>query len=262
MIDSDLDPWHRSLKRVAENEAHRAKATGFATNKQGQAIIRQYRELLAAGIAADRKNGRRDYVVWRALKGADDPTLAFRLLTAGVTVCANDELGVDDDDQKNYRDIALCIGRCLNQKKGELALKVGGWGAKMLVTSLPTLFAFDDDQVLTLLLPDDLDDFLNGVVECAAKGSPYLLPFATPPEPWTQYWRGGLTADCSWARHKIEAAVCDAVSKGRMEDVLGAVNSLQAVPFTINKAVLDFIRREPGEPIPDAPDPSLPRGQS
>jgi hypothetical protein len=246
-MKSDFDPWDYSLRRVAEGEQHRADETGFATNKQGRAIVRRYREPLAEGIRADRKNGRRDLAVWGALKGADDQTLAFHLLTAGVNVCANVGLGVDDDGQKNYRDIALCIGQCLNQKKGELALKVGGWGVIMLVTSLPALFALEGD-VLTLVLTPDLDGFLNSIVEWAAKSSPYLWPFTTPPEPWTQYWTGGVPAG-HWARvpliserHRaIEKAVRDAIEKGRMDDVLGAVNSLQAVPFTINKPVLDFL---------------------
>jgi DNA-directed RNA polymerase len=206
--------------------------------------------------------------VWREFEGVNDEALAFRLLTTGVSVCAHDGLGVDDDGRKNYRDIALCIGRCLDQKKGKLALKVGGWGARMLVTSLPTLFAFDDDCVLTLLLTDDLDDFLTDVVECAAKTSPYLFPFATPPAPWTQYWRGGVPAG-HWARvpliserhPAIEGAVRDAIGKGRMDDVLDAINSMQNVPFTINKAMVDYFRREPEEPIPDAPDPESSPGK-
>jgi DNA-directed RNA polymerase, mitochondrial len=192
----------------------------------------------------------------------------FALLTAAAIGSALigfiNGLGVDDDGQKNYRDIALWIGRCFNQRKNKLALKVGAWGVNMLVTALPTLFTLEGD-VLTLPLTDDLDSFLTGIIERAGKSNPYLLPLATPPEPWTQYWKGGLPAG-HWARvppvqerhPSIEKAVRDAIREGRMKGVLDAVNSLQAAPFIINQPVLDFLRGDPGDPIPDVPDPNLP----
>jgi DNA-directed RNA polymerase len=46
-----------------------------------------------------------------------------------------------------------------------------------------------------------------------------------------------------------------------MDDVLDAINSMQNVPFTINKAMVDYIRREPEEPIPAAPDPESSPGK-
>jgi DNA-directed RNA polymerase, mitochondrial len=127
-----------------------------------------------------------------------------------------------------------------------------------------TLFTLEGD-VLTLPLKEDLDSFLTGIIESAGKSNPYLLPVVTPPEPWTQYRKGGLPAG-HWARvslvrehhPSIEKAVRDAIREGRMKGVLNAVNSLQAAPFTINKPVLDFLREDPGDPIPDVPNPNLP----
>src|SRR5689334_20761990 len=55
----------------------------------------------------------RDKTLWRAVKGIDDETLALRLLVACISVCDSDKLGADRDGEKNYRDIALWIGRNL-----------------------------------------------------------------------------------------------------------------------------------------------------
>jgi len=70
--------FHHSVQRVVGNEESRAKATGFGTTRQGQAIAAQYLTQLASLISADRTSGRRDKVVWRVLKDLDD--LALRLL--------------------------------------------------------------------------------------------------------------------------------------------------------------------------------------
>jgi hypothetical protein len=83
-MKSDFDPWDYSVRRVAESEQHQADETGFATNRQGRAIVRRYREPLAAGIAANRVYSRRDLDVWGALRDADDQTLAFR--PSGITI--------------------------------------------------------------------------------------------------------------------------------------------------------------------------------
>jgi hypothetical protein len=166
-----------SVERVALSEEHRARVTGFGTNRQGQAINRQYREQLANRIGSDRLCGRRDRAVWRALKGCTDDDLAFDLLVAGVSVCWDGRLGVDDGGQKNFRDIALWVGRVLGQRKGELALKVGAWGINMLVTALPTLFTLDKD-VLSLPLTDSLDSFLDQELIRGIRKNPYLSPFA------------------------------------------------------------------------------------
>jgi DNA-directed RNA polymerase, mitochondrial len=92
--------------------------------------------------------------------------------------------------------------------------------------------------------------------------SPVIATVA-PPEPWTQVYRGGLPKD-HWARvslirechFSIENAAIKAISTGRMQRVLDAINALQQVPFTINKPVLEFIKQKSAPPVPD---PSLPK---
>jgi hypothetical protein len=70
----------------------------------------------------------------------------LRLLTAGITVCFDGGLGVDDYGEKNFRDIALWIARNLVAVRDrELALNVGTWGINRLC-ELPT-FEFRDDGI-------------------------------------------------------------------------------------------------------------------
>jgi hypothetical protein len=116
-------------------------------------------------------------------------------LVAGISVCANDSLGADRDGEKNFRDIALWIGRNLGQR-GKTAVEVGGWGVDMLL-SLP-IFALAANDVLTLPLTDQLDSLLDDVIARSFKANPLLSPSLVPPDPWTQVRKGGLPAD-HWA---------------------------------------------------------------
>src|SRR6516164_6016669 len=129
-MDSDFD---RSAERLARSEETRARLTGFGTGKQGQAIEREYHDQLTDISAANRGVYRRERPVWAALRGIKIDDLVLRLLTAGITVCFDDGLGVDDDGEKNFRNIALWIARNLVAVPDrELALKVGTWGINRL----------------------------------------------------------------------------------------------------------------------------------
>ena len=124
-MDNDLN---RSAERIADSEETRARSSGFGTIKQGRAIERQFREQLTDVNMANRKGpARRERAVWAALRGIEIADLTLRLLTAGVTVTAG--LGVDDDGDKNFRDIALWISRNLISSRNRgLAFQVGVWG--------------------------------------------------------------------------------------------------------------------------------------
>ena len=180
--------------------------------------------------------------------------LALRLLVAGISVCANDSLGADRDGEKNFRDIALWIGRNLGQR-GKTAVEVGGWGVDMLL-SLP-IFALAANDVLTLPLTDQLDSLLDDVIARSFKANPLLSPSLVPPEPWTQVRKGGLLAD-HWANvplirehhPSIEEAARKAIGSGKMQPLLDALNALQRVAFSINEPVLDYIKRD--VPVTDA----------
>ena len=129
-----MSELHRNAERIAAAEETRAHLTGFGTNKQGRAIERQFHDQLADIITANRGAHRRERPVWGALKGIEIDDLALRLLTAGISVCFAGDLGVDDDGEKNFRDIALWIARNLvSIRDRELALKVGVWGINRLL---------------------------------------------------------------------------------------------------------------------------------
>jgi DNA-directed RNA polymerase len=175
----------------------------------------------------------------------DDENLALRLLIAGISVCDSNTLGTDKYGEKTFRDIALWIGRNLSCQ-GELALRVGGWGVEMLRT-LP-IFVLEAGDVLA---PSALAvEFVSAFLARHIRNNPWLSPFATPPEPWTGIRKGLLPPD-HWAcvpfirQHhpSIEVAARKAIGTGQMQKVLDAVNALQAVAYTINKPVLDFMPR-------------------
>ena len=243
-----------SAERLAKSEEYRARATGFGTTRQGQALLK-YRPQLADRIGADRALGRRDKAVWGALRGLSDDDLALRLIVAGVSVCGSDGLGVDDDGEKNFRDIALWIGRNLSQTRDTaIRFKAGAWGVNMLA-ALP-VFELKGD----ILTPTDaVHDIMDEALARAVRSNPFLSPLAEPPEPWSQVRTGGLPPD-HWARvplirehgRSIEEAARKAIGTGRMQPVLDAINSLQRVPFTINLPVLDFMERADDIPELDA----------
>jgi DNA-directed RNA polymerase len=244
VTDFDRD---RSLDRLVRSEEQRAQIAGFGTTKQGRALARQYVERLADSIGQERTTGR-PKPVWKALRGIkDDEDLGIRLLVAGISVCAGDALGADADGEKNFRDIALWIGRNLGQR-GEAALMVGAWGIDRLL-SLP-LFELAADDILHIPETDHLTDFLADVLERGVKANPLLSPSLLRPEPWTQVRKGGLPPD-HWANvplirehhPSIEEAARKAIGTGKMQSLLDALNALQAVPFVINEPVLDFVKR-------------------
>ena len=256
-MNNDLD---RSAERLARSEETRARLTGFGTTMQGQAMERQFHEQLADIIAANRGVHRRERPVWGALKGIKIDDLARCLLTAGISVGFADDLGADDDGEKNFREIAFWIARHLvSTRDRELALKIGVWGINRLL-SLP-IFALGPDDILELVLTDQLDTFLNDAFIRAIKANPLLTPSAAPPQPWTGVRKGGLPSD-HWAQPplirdhhpSIENAARKAIGTGRMKPLLDALHALQTVPFTINIPVLHFLRRMERPPVPPPPD--------
>ena len=257
-MDDDFD---RSAERLLRSEETRARLTGFGTGKQGRAIERQYHDQLSEIIAANRGVHRRERPVWAALKGIKIDDLVLRLLTAGITVCYDVGLGVGNDGEKNFRDIALWIARHLVAVRDrKLALKVGTWGINRLC-ELP-IFKFDDG-ILELPLTDQLDSFLTDVLVRAVIANPLLTPSATPPQAWTGVRKGILSAD-HWAQPplirdhhaSIENAARKAIGTGRMKPLLDAIHALQTVPFTINMPVLHFLRRMERPPLPLPPEKS------
>ena len=160
-MDNDLN---RSAERLGRSEETRARLTGFGTGKQGQAMERQFHDQLVDIIVANRESpDRRERPLWGVLRDIKIDDLVRRLLTAGITVSYAADIGVDDEGQKNFRDISLWLARNLvSVRDRELAFKVGVWGIERLCALL--IFELRDDGILELVLTDQLDSLLNDVL--------------------------------------------------------------------------------------------------
>src|SRR5262245_37199602 len=253
-----MNDFDNTIERRIKTEYFRADHLGFGLSTQGLALQR-YRQPLAQIIVLDRAGRplpgwepllrlqRQDRELWRALKDLDADDIALRLLITGISVCFNERLGVDHNGVKNYRYIALVIGSCLG-RRGEIGFKLGRWGIRML-TQL-RLFKLDADDVLTLSLTDEEDEALTEVVCELIRRSPFLTPLAHPPEPWTKFNQGGLPSD-HWAKIELirhhhpsqRNAVIKAIGTGKMKLVLDAVNYLAGTAFSVNKPVLEFVKK-------------------
>jgi len=185
---SDLD---RSYERLNRQEQSRARIGGEGITKSGLALACRYSPTLAGHIHADRIRPR-DRRPWQALKDIDDETLALRLLSNGISVSADNKLGVNGDGNKTFRDQALWVARNFGIKGDrELLLRVGAWGIDMLLT-LP-IFARGADDVL---LPSELAiEFVGDFLALHVKNNPLLSPLTELPEPWTRFRKGGLPPD-------------------------------------------------------------------
>jgi DNA-directed RNA polymerase len=261
---SDID---NTLERRLKAEYFKADNLGFGCSAQGLALAKRYRAQLAQIITADRagppkplpgweslqKRWRPDRELWRALKDLDADDIAWRLLMAGVSVCYNERLGIDDNDIKNHRDIAIVIGACLG-RRGRIGLRLGAWGIDML--TLVPIFERDDDGVLSIPLTDELDETLTDAIRALVVHSPFLEPLAHPPVPWTGFDKGGLPSDY-WAKIELirgchpaqRNAVIKAIGTGKMKPALDAIAALQNTAFTVNQPVLEFVKRSAAPPV-------------
>jgi DNA-directed RNA polymerase, mitochondrial len=241
------DDFEHSRGRWLDQEDLLAKLTGWGTTRQGHAIRRQYRDQLESIIAADRRDPRnRD--LRRALRHGLN---VDHLLAMGITAAAGAGIGVNDDGIKNFRDQAIWLGQHLGLKRSQrdLEYKVGAWAINLL--NELDVFDRNQDRVLTLPLTPSLDQWLNAVVEEGIRNNAFFFPCAAPPEPWTQVKKGGLSPSNDWARPSLiggdrryaENAVRNAITRGKMQPVLDALNYLAGTAFRINKPLLAFIQR-------------------
>ena len=250
------DDFEHSRNRWLNQDELRAKLTGWGTSPTGHAIRRKYRPRFKQRLADDRRRPR-NKDIWRALKdagvvGTEIATDQFidRLIVMGITAAAGEGIGVDKDGIRNVRDQALWLGQHLGIKRSQVKLqhRVGAWAIEIL-NDQP--FTLDENDVLTLPLTPELDEFLNAVVRHGAENAAFIFPSAEPPEPWTQVRKGGLPPTNDWAKFSLissyhpdsENAVGKAIADEKMQPVLNAVNYLAGTAFTINKPVLAFMQR-------------------
>src|SRR5262249_8175155 len=149
----------------------------------------------------------------RALKdagvvGTEAATVRFTdiLFIMGVTAAAG--AGVYENDSTNrLRDQAIWLGQHLGLKRSQRVLeyKVGAWAIELL--GGVSVFALDQDGVLTIPLTAELDEFLKAVIRRGAAFAAFIFPCAEPPMPWTQVDKGGLPPSNDWARRSLIARV-------------------------------------------------------
>jgi DNA-directed RNA polymerase, mitochondrial len=144
----------------------------------------------------------------------------------------------------------------------EAQLRVGNWGIDQLLELLPGVFTIEErlpykkdprsvkrkPEKVVALTPEAVAYAENNVAELIRR-NPVWLPKPQVPAKW-QDWDKGGTSDHRLAgsltivraRNKDTArAVRKAISDGTMKPTLDALNTLQAVPWTINKQVLDAL---------------------
>jgi DNA-directed RNA polymerase len=126
--------------------------------------------------------------------------------------------------------------------------KVGAWASHLLVEKLPDVFAYTGLRLLTLTA--SAIEFMQAAFERGVFRNPAFFPLNVEPEPWTAARGGGIwdpeqpPQPLVRTNHpEIEAAVQAAIDAGKMQRVLDAVNTLQSVPWSINRPVLEFIKR-------------------
>lgn len=145
----------------------------------------------------------------------------------------------------------------------EALLRVGHWGIDRLLEFLPGVFTIEErlpykkdprsgkraPEKFLALTPEASAYAENNVAELIWK-NPVWLPKPQAPAKWEDWAKGG-TSDHGLAgsltivgnRNQDTArAVRKAIRDGTMKPTLDALNALQAVPWTINKQVLNVLR--------------------
>ena len=129
--------------------------------------------------------------------------------------------------------------------------QAGNWAINQLL-KLSNVFIRDDEsgkEKHLTLHPEALADVERFVADVIQQ-RPVWLPEAEPPRPWTDLNEGGawntdeqkvLKIVRSWHK-ETDTAVKEAIREGRMQHPLDALNTLQGVPWKINKRVLEVIR--------------------
>jgi len=143
--------------------------------------------------------------------------------------------------------------------KPKARLLAGHWGIERLLEFLPNVFIVDVDQDTIrekdtapekiLLLTEAAREYAARNVAELIRKNPVWLPTTKAPANW-QAWNKGGTVDPNLAgsltivsnRSRETARIVQkAISDGTMKPTVDALNALQRVPWTINKAILDVL---------------------
>jgi Autographiviridae RNA polymerase len=162
------------------------------------------------------------------------------------------KISKSDDPRKH----AIKAGYRSKEWSEEQAFRVGNWLIDCCLRALPEIFVerrgprgevIIDIAEQAKELADQLTKILIGC-------NPVLVPSISPPKPWTDWRDGGYhderaRASVTFVKGKAarnkdtEQAFQAAFRNGSMKQHVDAVNSLQSVPYRINKPVLEALRR-------------------
>ncbi len=179
--------------------------------------------------------------------------------------------------QNKARSRAELLGYKTDQWGEALCVQAGNWATNELINLLPEVFARDNDtgQEKYLTLTQEAAAHAEAYIEDLIRRDPAWAPETKPPRPWTG-WNEGATWDPvrqqsltimrSW-HEQTDEAVRRAIADGTMRPALDALNALQAVPWKINKPVLEVISEcasrgitIKGLPYADVPIPAAKEG--
>jgi len=153
----------------------------------------------------------------------------------------------------------------------ELQAYAGRWLLDVAMTALPELFQFVQQgaEQTMLTLQQGAEQQAQEIIEDLIQRRPVFLPMQEPPLPWTQFHKGGprdqretYARPLLRTRHKDTGAACrGAIRSGEAQPALDAVNTLQAVPWRINTAILDVLQEcvRRGLDVPGLPGEKLDR---
>jgi DNA-directed RNA polymerase len=136
----------------------------------------------------------------------------------------------------------------------EQAFHVGTWLIDCCLRALPEIFEMRRYGEIFIDIRESAKEQAAKLTQILIGSNPVLVPSTSPPKPWID-WRDGGYQDARTrasvtfvkgkaARHKdTEGSFRAAFHSGEMKQHVDAVNSLQAVPYRINKPALEALKR-------------------
>jgi DNA-directed RNA polymerase len=137
----------------------------------------------------------------------------------------------------------------------------GAWGLALIVQVLPEVFDLEQvegpskfkTEEQRIVFKPGATVAAEALVAAIVKRHPIYAPQVAAPDPWVGLNKGGPT-DARLLKSPLvrnlrhndvrEAAIKAAIKKRKMRAVLDAVNTLQNVPWLINRRVLDVLRKQ------------------
>jgi DNA-directed RNA polymerase, mitochondrial len=199
---------------------------------------------------------------WGAKLTQDNPQLAKRVSKAVIK-----RHGSIKERNSSARKELARAGYQVKDWDTEHLSRAGEWGLDLLVNALPDVFCWDSvkgpgrhkqDERRLDIRPEALASS-KAIVAEAIRRRPVYAPQTNPPDPWVDVNKGGptdarlLKSPLIRTEHKdIHKALRAAIRDGTMRPVLDAINTLQSVPWVINRRVLGVMKEclERGISIP------------